>query len=54
MTDKDILAAYYAAEQECGGPHCIKDAIWQVVVQNPPLTYEEVREIVINDQIKGM
>lgn len=54
MTDREILAAYYKAERECGGPHCINDAIWKVVVDNPGLTRDRVKEVVIQHQIGGL
>jgi hypothetical protein len=53
MTDREILTAYYQAERECGGPHCIKDAIWMVVFNNPGLTMDRVKEVVIQDQVGG-
>jgi hypothetical protein len=53
MTDREILTAYYQAERECGGPHCINDAIWKVVSDNPGLTRDRVKEVVIQDQVGG-
>lgn len=50
---REVLRLYYEAEKRRGGPHLIKEAISDVASENPPLTYEQVREIVIQDQIKG-
>ena len=53
MTDRKlILETYYAKEKECGGPHCINDAIW-ATASALGLTREEVKAVVIQDQIGG-
>ena len=54
MTDrKRVLEAYYRHEKVLGGPHLINDAIWETVVELGDVTREQVKEIVIADQIGG-